>query len=265
MHLVDELSLPCQPRVLALLMRELLGDAPHMRRVNQLFGCDPVLAAQLMACANAPAFQMAGLVRGIPQAITLLGERQLRTLLKKAQAGAASRAVLGVDMALFTRISHGSAKLARSLAALTGLDTSATYLAGLLHGMGHLVLLHTQGHKVVALNQELGIWDPRRPRWELRHWGFSASQQTAAWLQQANLPPEIVTAIESMEAPMDSEHFEPMAGVLHLAAWCQRAQYSGWTERHMADAFPVDVALALGIDVDVVLQQESVDWRQSMY
>ncbi len=33
----------------------------------------------------------------------------------------------------------------------------------------------------------------------------------------------------------------------------------------MADTFPVDVALALGVDVDVVLQQEAIDWHQSMY
>lgn len=265
MHVADELILPCQPRTLALLMRELLSDAPHLRRVNQLFGADPVLAAHLMECANAHAYQMPAGVRGIPQAITLLGEQPLRTLLKKAQTGVASRGTPGVDMAQFTRLSLASAKLARMLAALSGLDTSAAYVAGLLHGMGQILLHQTQAPGVAALNQEMAIWDPRRPRLERRTWGYSANTRTAALLRQWNLPADLVVAIAAMEAPMASEHFDPMAGVLHLAAWCSRARHSGWSERNMADAFPVDVALALGMDVDVVLQQEAPDWRQSLY
>lgn len=265
MHVVDELSLPCQPRVLALLMRELLSNTPNMRRVNQLFGGDPVLAAQLMECANSHVFQMPGLVRGIPQAITLVGDRQLRALLKKAQADVAVRTSPGLDMALFTRLSHASGKLARSLASWCGLDTSASYLAALLHGMGHIILHYTQPEAVACIAKEAGIWDPRRPRFEARQWGYSANSTTAAMLRQWNLPADVVSAIQSMEAPMAAEYFDPMAGVLHLAAWCTRAKHSGWSERHMADTFPVDVALALGIDVDVVLKQEATDWRQSMY
>ena len=76
---------------------------------------------------------------------------------------------------------------------------------------------------------------------------------------------EIVAAVQAMEAPLQDAQFDPMAGVLHLAVWRNRVKVSGWSERSMADAFPVDIALALGIDVDVVLQQEATDWSQSMY
>lgn len=265
MHVAEELTLPCQPRVLALLMRELLSDQPHLRRVNQLFGCDPVLAAQLMECANGSAYQMQGLVRGIPQAITLLGQRQLRALLNKTQAGVASRPPSGLDMAQFARISHASAKLARSLASWSGLDGSSAYAGGLLHAMGQIILHQTQTEQTAALNQEFGVWDPRRYKAEVHHWGYSASTTTAALLRQWHLPADMVAAIQAMEAPMSTEQFDPMAGVLHLAVWCARAKHSGWSERTIADAFPVDIALALGVDVDVVLQQESTDWHQSLY
>lgn len=265
MHVVDEISLPCQPRVLALLMRELLGTAPHMRRVNQLFSGDPVLAAQLMECANSSAFQMQGAVRGIPQAITLLGDRQLRALLKKAQEGIVARGMAGLDIGMFARQSHATAKLARNLASLCGLEASTAYVAGLLHAMGQILLHQTQAAGLAAINQETSIWDPRRPRLEARHWGYSANSTTAALLRQWNLPVDMVAAIQSMEAPMATEHFDPLAGVLHLAVWCTRVKLCGWSERNMADAFPVDVALALGIDVDVVLQQDATDWSQSLY
>ena len=265
MYVAEELVLPCQPRVLALLMRELLTDAPNMRRLNQLFGCDPALAAQLMESANASAFQMSGQVRGIPQAIMLMGERQLRGLLKKAQTGLATRPIAGLDMAQLARISHTTAKLARSLAGLTGLDGGASYIAALLHGMGQVFLHQTQAERTAVLDREVSIWDPRRPRLEQKHWGYSANSTTAALLRQWNLPADVVAAVQAMEAPMTAEQFDPMAGVLHLAVWYSRVKHCGWSERTIADAFPVDVALALGVDVDVVLQQEAVDWRQSVY
>ena len=265
MHVAEELTLPCQPRVLVLLMRELLGDVPNMRRLNQLFGADPVLAAQLMECANSSAFQMPGQVRGIAPALVLLGDRQLKGLLKKAQAGLTVRQTMGLDMAQFARISQETAKLARNLAGLTGLDGSAAYMAALLHALGQIILHQTQPDMVAALNREVSIWDPRRPRLEAKHWGYSANSTTAALLRRWNLPCDVVVSVQALEAPMTAENFDPMAGLLHLAVWCSRAKHVGWSERTMADAFPVEVALALGVDVDAVLQQEAIDWRQSMY
>jgi len=181
MPATDELILPCQPRVLALLMRELIADAPNLRRVNQLFSADLALALPLLQTANSAAFRMPGQVRSIAQAVVLVGVQPLRALLLKAQSAVAARPTAGLDMAEFGRTSLACAKLARSLAGWTGLDGSTAYMAALLHGVGQLMLHQTQ------------------------------------------------------------------------------------RERVMADAFPVEVALALGVDVDVVLQREAPDWSQSIY
>ena len=72
MHLPEKLSLPCQPRVVALLMNELRSTNPSLRRLNQLFGSDPVLAAWLLEQANAGIYQLSGMVQTIPQAVALL-------------------------------------------------------------------------------------------------------------------------------------------------------------------------------------------------
>lgn len=265
MHVAEELLLPCQPRILALLMRELLNDVPQMRRINQLFAGDPVLAALLMENANAPAHQMVGAIAGIPQALVLLSDRHLRALLKKAQAGVASRPIPGVDMAQFARVSQACAKQARSLAALAGLDGSVAYVTALLHGMGQVILHLKQPERMQPLDHVLGIWDPGRPQLELQQWGYSANSTTAALLRQWGLPLEIIAAVKALEMPMASDPFDPLAGVVHLAVWCNRARHSGWSERRIMDAFPVDLAIALGIDVDVVLQKEATDWTQSLY
>lgn len=262
--LVEDIALPCQPRVVALLMSELLVDVPNLRRLNQLFGSDPALAAQLLATANAPAYQMAGAVHGIPQAITLLGVVQLRQLLRRAQKGMGVRALPGVVLEDFWRHSLMAAKLARRLACAVHMDGSAAYALGLLHAVGQLVLHQTDGD-VLLLDAQMGIWDPRRSRLEERHWGHCATHTTAQMLEQWHAPVELVDAVRCMENPLAFDQFEPLAGILHLAAWRTRTAASAWSERSTALSFPAEVGVALGLDMDVVLQYDASEWSLSHF
>lgn len=262
---MEELALPCQPRVVALLMSELVVDVPNLRRVNQLFGSDPVLAGRLLALANSPAYQMVGAVRGVPQAVTLLGGQQLRLLVRRALKGMGVRTVPGMDLADFWRFSLMTAKLARSLAGMVQMDGSAAYAAGLLHGLGQVLLHCTQPVQTGALDRTMGVWDPRRPRLEERQWGYCATHTTAALLKQWHLPRELVETVQCMENPLAFDEFEPMAGVLHLAVWRTRGKASAWSERTSAIAFPAEVGVALGLDMDVVLQQDAPDWGSSSF
>lgn len=262
--LVEDLALPCQPRVVALLMSELLADVPNLRRLNQLFGSDPALAVQLLAMANAPACQMVGAVRGIPQAITLLGPAQLRQLLRRAQKGMGVRTLPGMVLEDFWQHSLAAAKLARRLASAVHMDGSVAYAAGLLHAVGQLALHHPAAD-TVWLDAEMGIWDPRRPRLEERRWGHCATQTSAQMLEQWHVPAELVDAVRCMENPLAFDQFEPLAGILHLAAWRTRTVASGWSERSTALSFPAEVGVALGLDMDVVLQYDASEWSLSHF
>jgi hypothetical protein len=51
--------------------------------------------------------------------------------------------------------------------------------------------------------------------------------------------------------------------VVHLSAWRARAREAELKPGELADRFPDGVALALGIDIDEVLQQEPIDWTSS--
>lgn len=264
MHISEDMVLPCQPRVVALLMAELTRPMPQLRRVNQLFGSDPVLSARLLALANAPAYQMSGQVQGIAQAVTLLGASQLRTLVRRGQQGMAVRAVPGMDLEVFWRHSVATAKLARTLAGMVRLPGSTAFTAGLLHSLGHLLPhQHAPSRAALEIDPAVGIWDPRRPRVEAERWGYSATALAAEMCQQWRFPPALVRALQRMEAPLLGDQLEPLAGVLHLAAWRTRTLTSQWSERSTALSYPTEVGVALGLDMDVVLQRESAVWQHS--
>ena len=253
-------ALPSLPRTVALLMNELAQREPSLRRLNLLFGSDPVLAARLLELANAPAHQLTRQVAGISEALVLLGSAPLQTLVSSATLGTAARAVPGINLQQFWRYSLHTAKLARSLAGVVFQNPTAAYTAGLLHGLGELLIHLGNPQKAQSMNTLVLPLDMRRGKIEQRILGYSYSHVSAALAQRWLLPQVVVDALQYQAAPFENTAYEPLAGVIHLAAWRVRGREAGLSERELAVTFPGEVGLMLGLDIDMVLQQDPIDW-----
>lgn len=256
------LALPSLPRVVALLITELARDEPNLRRVNQLVGSDPALAARVLACANGAEFEAQRQIAGIPEALALLGTLQLRAMVSSAPLGTTSRSVPGINLQHFWRYSCNTAKLARSLAGSVQQDQVAAYTAGLLHGVGELAIHLAVPDRAWSLNTLVPPLDMRRSKLEQRIFGYSYGHVSAALAQRWQLPSVVVDALNYQHNPFDNNAYEPLAGVLHLAAWRARAREVGLDDREMAVTFPDQVGLPLGLDIDMVLQQDPIDWTR---
>ena len=252
--------LPSLPRVVALLMNELAPAEPNLRRVTQLFAADPALAARLLEQANDAALG-AQQISGIPEALALLDTAQLRTLVGTAPLGTTARSAPGIHLQQFWRYSCNTAKLARSLAGSVHQNQQAAYTAGLLHGLGELVIQLADPVRAAKINTLLSPLDLRRAPLEQRIFGYCYSHVSAGLAQRWRLPALVVDALHYQSAPFDNDAYEPLAGVLHLAAWRARAREEGLGDRAMAVGFPDQVGLVLGLDIDMVLQQDPIDWH----
>lgn len=253
--------LPSQPRTVALLLSELRTPQPSMRRLNQLFATDPALSARLLAAANHPEHRLGQCVSGIPEALVVLGLDQLRKLVAQAPLGLGGGWLQGLELLDFWRYSVEAAKLARALAATVQANAATAYALGLLHGLGELAMHGADAQRASSMGEAVAVLHPNRARLEARLYGYSYSQVSAGLAGAWNLPPVMVQALLHMEAPMQQPHFEPLTGVLHLACWRVRARTANWDERKLAVSFPAEVGLALGMDIDMVLRQASIDWH----
>ena len=253
-------ALPSLPRTVVLLMNELAQREPSLRRLNLLFGSDPVLAARLLELANAPAHQLTRQVAGISEALVLLGSAPLQTLVASATLGTAARAVQGINLQQFWRYSLHTAKLARSLAGVVFQNPTAAYTAGLLHGLGELLIHLGDPQKAQSMNTLVPPLDMRRGKIEQRILGYSYTHVSAALAQRWLLPQVVVDALQYQAAPFENTAYEPLAGVIHLAAWRVRGLEAGLSERELAVSFPGEIGLMLGLDIDMVLQQDPIDW-----
>lgn len=261
--LASDPLLPSIPRTVALLLAELDradGDGPGLQRINQLVAGDPVLAARVLQRANAPDFLLQRQVAGVPQALALLGRQQLRAVVASVPVGGSLQALPGVDLQRFWRYSRNVACQARSLAGAVRQDATAASTAGLLHALGELAMVRADAARMARVDGLAAMLDPRRARIEHRLFGYSYTQVSAALARRWQLPPAVADALEHQHAPLDNDVYEPLAGIVHLASWCARAREAGQSEREMAVSFPAEVGVALSLDIDLVLQQDPLDW-----
>jgi HD-like signal output (HDOD) protein len=198
--------LPSLPRAVALLMSELAHEEPNLRRVNQLFGTDPALAARLLEKANSDAFAGPRTVAGISEALALLGTADLRELVSTAPLGTASRSVPGLNLQQFWRYSLAAAKFARSLAGSVHHSQAAAYTAGLLHGIGELLIHQADPERVQSLNTLVAPLDPRRAKLEGRIFGYCYNQVSAGLAERWQLPEAVVDALKYQHAPFEKPH-----------------------------------------------------------
>ncbi|MEG1734541.1 MAG: HDOD domain-containing protein, partial [Comamonas sp.] len=254
-------SLPSQPRTVALLASELRRPEPSLRRLCQLFSTDPALAASVLASANGAGSLMGQSVPGVPEALVVLPQAQLRQLVHEALAGLGGQNLRGFDLPAFWRHSLETAKLARTLAATVQSNGSAAYALGLLHGLGQLHIHRVAPEQAAKVSELVSPWDPQRPLLESQLCGYAFSLVTAGLAQSWHLPQFMVDALQYMHAPLSQAQFEPLTGVLHLAAWRASTYIQRWDERQLAVSFPSEVGLALGLDIDMVLRQASIDWH----
>lgn len=253
-------ALPSIPKVIALLLNELDRAEPDLKKISQLINTDPVLATRLLRLANSAQFQFASKISSVSEALALMGLDQVRSLATAAAVFGAFRAIPGIDMHQFWRYSLNVAKLARVLGGMLRQNQPAAFTAGLIHAVGELVMHQGLPNVFAALNQKIPPLGLKRAAAERKLLGYCYADVGAGFARNWQFPQSIVDALEQQCKPFENGVYEPMAGILHLAAWRARAKEANYDEQDLTDNFPDVVALTLGIDIDMALQQEPIDW-----
>ena len=252
--------LPSIPKVVALLLSELERPEPDLKRITQLISADPALTTRLLQLANSGFFKLSGKINSVSEALATLGLGHVRTMAVAAAASASLKAVPGINLQQFWDYSLNVARLSRSLAGVVRQSQQAAFTCGLIHAVGELAMHLGMPDQVALLDREVVPLDLRRARLERRSFGFCYAQVGAGLARQWQFPQVMVDALEYQYAPFEQDGFEPLAGVIHLATWRARAKEADLSENDLAVSFPGSVGEVLGLDIDMVLQQDPIDW-----
>lgn len=263
MQLADLLAhptpLPSSPRVQALLLTELRQLQPDLRRIDQFIKADPVLSLRVLQAANEPSLGLCGQVSSVSEALALLHLDQVQGMVNRAIGQASFKVGTGLPLAQFWDYSQDCARVARALAGLLQYNQQAAYVAGLIHALGELTM-RAALPQIAELDESCPPLDLNRAFVERQNFGFCYLDVSSALASQAQLPQILCDSLAYADAPFDNDACEPLAAVMHLAQWRARANQLGLQKNALTVTFPSLVAEMLGLDIDMVLQQDPIDW-----
>jgi HD-like signal output (HDOD) protein len=206
----DSLELPPPPKVAAEVQRLTRSEAEddaklaaNSAELAKLIQRDVALAGQVMRVANSALYARRTPVVTLPQAIAWLGMREIRTITFSAavQSQVFASTYFRKEMNELWRESVCTALFAQEVARLKRRNVESAYLCGLLHRVGHAVVLARVGS--AALKNRMTPDAAQIMPFAHKHEARVGALLAACW----NLPPAVSAAIAHWREPQEAnEH-----------------------------------------------------------
>ena len=259
--IASDTLIPSLPETVAQIFGELQKAEPNIHQITALVSGEVGLTVRVLRLLNSARYGSGGRIGTMEAAIPLLGLKATKQLVSAAAVGGAFRAVPGVNMPEFWRHSLDVAKIAQSLADSMRLDKGLAFTAGLLHGVGDLVMKMAMPDQPCL--QPNFSTDSNRYAHQQAALGYSYADVGAAFATKWRFPQEIVDAIQHHPDPQNDVAADTLAGILYLASWGGRAHELDLDTFSMLEQFPRRVADAIGCTDEARLcSEDAIEWTR---
>ncbi len=193
------------------------SDTASLNEVGEVIQLDPVLTAKLLKLANSSIYNLSSPVDTISRALLVLGKEQIYSLLLSIGISTACSKVdtAAIDIQRFWEQSINAALIARYLAGRCQLkQPDRLYVAGLLHNIGELVVLHVnarQAHQCQWYNQTETPWQRQQ-----NVLGFTYASCGAELLHLWQIPDTIAAPL-ALQHDTQFNQKQPEQLILYLA------------------------------------------------
>jgi nitrogen-specific signal transduction histidine kinase/HD-like signal output (HDOD) protein len=219
---IESINFPSIPHVLLRFLAVVEDERASVAALATLVGQDPALSARFLTVANSAALRRGKEVTSLEQCMVTLGTRLARTLaacLAIQNVFARAAGEVQYDFRGFWRHSLRVAEMSRAIAAKkSGVDGEEAYLAGLMHDVGLLLLLGSEGERYGDLLKwsidESVLSDIEKPMigtdhatvgaWLIEHWKLSSFMSDAILFHHKT--PDEIAAADSLSQIVWSSH-----------------------------------------------------------
>jgi putative nucleotidyltransferase with HDIG domain len=205
-------SLPVFPSIAQQALRMLANEDAGFRDIERLVSSDPVLAGEIVRCANSSEYATRTPISSIRHAISFIGAQKARRIVFAASlrplfSSEQVKAVWNHSLELATA-AEAIARVTRAV------DGDEAFLAGLVHDVGRLAVLREKSERAEIYARLLASGCPPAQA-EIGLWGLSHAEIGRAALTRWGFPPRVAEAVGAHHQPETSE--QPLASVLYLA------------------------------------------------
>ncbi|GMR09014.1 MAG: HDOD domain-containing protein [Gammaproteobacteria bacterium] len=199
----------------------LVNDPDHTNHDAAEIICqDPGITMRLLKIVNSPFYNFPAQVNSIEMAITILGSNQLRNLVLATsvinQFSLDNNSLLSTND--FWRHSVGCGTAARILAGFLEMHNGEElFTAGLLHDIGHMVMVTAMPEETAILYDKSGAPGVDLATIETAEFGFDHAEVGGALMEHWNLPSSIIEAVAFHHSPQKASQYRTNAAVIHIA------------------------------------------------
>lgn len=247
-------ALPAIPKIVHELIDSFNNQDVSIDEIAKKLAADPVLSARLLRLANSAYYHVSRTIGTVPEALSMLGFVTVRTLVISSGLTGGYKSMPGMDLNKFWRYSLHTAAVAGWLAKRANVNGDQAFTVGLMHAIGQLVMHAGMPEQMLQVDKLASPLDCRRLDMEHTSFGYNFATVGAELARQWRFPVSFANAIAHFPDPLAHAPFDPVSGVIHVAAWRARAEHNGLKPDEMAATVPADVCKKLGLGVDLVLK-----------
>jgi putative nucleotidyltransferase with HDIG domain len=192
---IEQYKLPPFPTVVTTALRLVRNENSDLRQIERALSNDAALAGRILSLSRSPIFALRQQPRTLQEAISVLGLRALESTL--VAAGAQS-IYAGRSKAAQTAWSHSlvTALASQFLARRIGIrDVDQAFLAGLLHDIGQMVILHGDKERFEGMWIDVRLQKKSAVAWEQDWYHLDHTWIGASVLYRWGLETEPILAI----------------------------------------------------------------------
>lgn len=246
-------ALPSIPKVVQEVIDSFNNESVSIDEIAKKLIADQVLSAKLLRLANSSYYHASRSVGTIDDAVLMLGFMTVRTLVISTGLTGSFKTMPGVDLKQFWRHSLHTAVIAKWLSKQLHGNSDFAFIVGLMHAIGQLVMHAAMPEKTLQIDKIAGPLDARRVDVEQTSFGYNYADVGAELARRWRFPDNFATVIKACTDPLEQEPFEPMAAIVHLAAWRSRAEENKYSKEELDATFPTEVAAKLGLKPELIL------------
>ncbi len=247
-------ALPTIPKVVQELIQSFNDEDVSVGDITRRLSADQVLSARLLRLANSAYYHVSRTVATVGDAVTMLGFINVRTLVIGAGLTGGFKGLAGMDLKQFWRHSLHTAVAARHLSKELGLNAELAFTVGLMHAIGQLVMHAGMPQAMLQLDRTINAMDPRRMELERQTFGYSYIDVGAELARRWKFPEEFSNGIAHSGQPLQQTPVNPVAAVVHIAAWRSRAEENHLNAEEIEVGWPANVGAEIGLSGSALLQ-----------
>lgn len=256
MHqLFDQIhKVPQVPEIVRQLINQLSDPNTDMLDIAKNVEKEQVIALKVLRLVNSAHFGLSRKIASIDEAVMLLGMGQLKTLVIASGIVSAVPSIDNFDLKQFWNEIFRTAEHAKSFAAAADLEADIAYTAGLLSGLGNILIHLGLPKEANEIDQHVKAGTQRRLDIEKNRLGFTGLDACAELCRRWKFANTLVATLAEAGTPLAAAAPSKLACALHLALHVAQCAPTGLNIDNVLKAFPYKVADAIGLDESTIAE-----------